>query len=142
MNEGRPPVPLISVILAVCLIAGAAPALTARDARELPARLTDQEFWALIVESSEPDGYFRSDNLTSNELGFQAVIPDLLGRTKPGRAYLGVGPEQCGQALGVDRSERSGIAEPTEQKAAHLVLRPMDSAFAVLARGHGGSARI
>lgn len=90
----RTPVPLIAVILAVCLIAGAVPALTARDARELPARLTDQEFWALIVESSEPDGYFRSDNLTSNELGFQAVIPDLLGRTKPGRAYLGVGPEQ------------------------------------------------
>src|SRR4029078_3035308 len=46
---------------------------------------------------SEPGGYFRSaniTNLTSNELWFQYVIPDLLSRTKPGGVYLGVGPEQ------------------------------------------------
>jgi hypothetical protein len=82
-------------IVVACLLAGVlAPVATASKARELPARLSDQEFWALVAESSEPDGYFRSDNLTSNELGFQAVIPDLLGRAKPGRVYLGVGPEQ------------------------------------------------
>ncbi len=60
----------------------------------LPARLTDGEFWRLRVESSEPDGYFRSDNLTSNELLYQHVIPDLMKRTRPGAVYLGVGPEQ------------------------------------------------
>src|SRR5580765_4319972 len=60
----------------------------------LPARLTDQEFWKLSVDSSEPDGYFRSDNLLSNEIWFQYVIPDLVQRTKPGGVYLGVGPEQ------------------------------------------------
>src|SRR6266850_1396822 len=63
-------------------------------AAKLPARLTDLEFWQLSNDSSEPDGYFRSDNLTSNELGFLHVIPDLVTRTKPGEAYLGVGPEQ------------------------------------------------
>ena len=41
--------------------------------RQLPSRLTDQEFWRLSVDSSEPNGYFRSENLTSNELLFEAV---------------------------------------------------------------------
>ena len=45
-------------------------------------------------ESSEPDGFFRSDNLLSNELGFQYVVPELAQTTKPGRVYMGVGPEQ------------------------------------------------
>ena len=61
---------------------------------ELPSRLTDEEFWKIVVDASEPNGYFRSDTLTSNELGFQRVIPELVAITKPGGAYLGVGPEQ------------------------------------------------
>ena len=60
----------------------------------LPRHLTDQEFWRIMEEFSEPDGYFRSDNLLSNELYIQNVIPDLLGQTKPGGVYMGVGPEQ------------------------------------------------
>jgi len=48
----------------------------------------------MIEKFSEPDGYFRSDNLLSNEVGIQSVIPDLLLRTKPGGVYMGVGPEQ------------------------------------------------
>jgi len=63
-------------------------------AASLPARLTDQEFWRLSTESSETDGFFRSDNLLSNELGFQPVVPNLTRLVKPGRVYLGVGPEQ------------------------------------------------
>jgi len=60
----------------------------------LPSHLTDQEFWHTIEDISEPGGYFRTDNLVSNENGFQRVIPDLLLRTNPGGVYLGVGPEQ------------------------------------------------
>jgi hypothetical protein len=71
-------------------VAGQAPA----SARELPARLGDQEFWRLSEELSEPGGTFRSDNLLSNELGFPSVIGDLVARTKPGGVYMGVGPEQ------------------------------------------------
>ncbi len=63
-------------------------------AASLPARLTDQEFWRLLSESSETDGFFRSDNLLSNESGFQFVVPDLARMVKPGRVYMGVGPEQ------------------------------------------------
>jgi len=43
---------------------------------------------------SEADGIFRSDNLLSNELNFQYVIPELVGGAQPGRVYMGVGPEQ------------------------------------------------
>ena len=61
---------------------------------ELPTRLTDRDFWRLSTEWSEPNGYFRSENLTSNELLFEHVIADLVARTRPGDVYLGVGPEQ------------------------------------------------
>ena len=63
-------------------------------AASLPARLGDQEFWRLVSDSSESDGAFRSDNLLSNELGYQFVIPELARTTKVGRVYMGVGPEQ------------------------------------------------
>src|SRR4026208_2060970 len=63
-------------------------------AASLPARLGDAGFWRLVTDSSEPDGFFRSDNLLSNELGFQYVVPELMRTTKPGQAYMGVGPEQ------------------------------------------------
>jgi hypothetical protein len=60
----------------------------------LPARLSDQAFWKLITDVSEPDGTFRSDNLVSNEIRFQWVLPELMRTVRPGGVYLGVGPEQ------------------------------------------------
>ena len=47
----------------------------------------------MIVSFSEPGGFFRSDNLISNEMAFQHVIPELQKTPHPG-AYLGVGPDQ------------------------------------------------
>src|SRR5437588_10306495 len=91
-----------SVVLGVALAALAAAALSigpslegVRAAAEtVPARLSDQEFWHLVTDFSEANGTFRSDNLLSNELWLQYVIPDLLRTTKTGRVYMGVGPEQ------------------------------------------------
>ena len=60
----------------------------------LPAALTDQEFWRLTEDLSEPNGDFNSDNLLSNETTFQYVIPALKKTIKPGGVYMGVGPEQ------------------------------------------------
>jgi hypothetical protein len=60
----------------------------------LPDKLSDRDYWNLVTEFSEPDGEFRSDNLLSNELFLQTVIPDLIRAAKPSRVYLGVGPEQ------------------------------------------------
>jgi len=66
----------------------------AAAAGSLPSRVTDRDFWALVSDLSEPGGSFRSDNLLSNELRLQYVIPDLLRTVPRGRAYIGVGPEQ------------------------------------------------
>src|SRR5215470_2367063 len=64
------------------------------SAQSIPAKLSDGQFWKLSSESSEPDGSFRSDNLLSNEIYFQYVIPDLVKTAKSERVYMGVGPEQ------------------------------------------------
>ena len=66
----------------------------AQAADTLPARLTDQEFWKLSQDFSEPNGSFASDNLVSNEIYLQWVVPDLVARARQGAVYLGVGPEQ------------------------------------------------
>jgi hypothetical protein len=89
----RRAVGIAGLVLAIGLVA-AAPVTRAQGSSALPTSLTDQEFWDLSEQLSEPNGYFRSDNLLSNEMGFQWVIPDLVARTKPGGVYLGVGPEQ------------------------------------------------
>jgi hypothetical protein len=65
----------------------------------LPASLSTREFWSLVEQVSEPDGFFRSnsgspDNLLSNENTVSTVAAALAGRVKPGGVYLGVGPEQ------------------------------------------------
>ena len=80
--------------LVVLAVGAAVSRLSLRAAETLPARLSDQEFWRLSEQMSEPDGYFQSDNLLSNEIWLQYVIPDLVKRTKPGGVYMGVGPEQ------------------------------------------------
>jgi hypothetical protein len=61
---------------------------------ELPAQISDKAFWRMVVEFSEAGGFFRSDNLVSNEKTFQHVIPALQGIAAPGGVYLGVGPDQ------------------------------------------------
>ena len=48
----------------------------------------------MVLDFSEPNGFFRSDNLLSNELYFQSVVPELTRVAVPDRVYLGVGPEQ------------------------------------------------
>ncbi len=60
----------------------------------LPSQISDKEFWGLVTGFSEPGGFFRSDNLVSNETAFQSVVPELRRRVSPGGAYLGVGPDQ------------------------------------------------
>jgi hypothetical protein len=80
---------LVGVLL---LVAGVRFAPPARST--VPDSLTDEQFWALSAELSEPGGSFRSDNLLSNERLMQHVIPSLVRDIRPGSAYLGVGPEQ------------------------------------------------
>ena len=89
--------PRVLASLVVLLVLGLAPA--ARLSDTLPASLTDREFWSLTEQMSEPNGYFRSnsgspDNLLSNESNVSWVAASLATRVKPSGVYLGVGPEQ------------------------------------------------
>lgn len=83
-----------AAVLVVAFVAALAPVRAQRPADRLPDRLTDEEFWRLSQELSEPNGFFQSDNLVSNEIFFPYIINDLIARTKPGGVYLGVGPDQ------------------------------------------------
>jgi hypothetical protein len=87
---------LLAALVVFVAVAGAtlAPRTPAAAVHELPARLSDQQFWALSTRFSEAGGTFHSDNFVSNEGEFQTVIPDLLRRTRQDGVYLGVGPEQ------------------------------------------------
>lgn len=51
-------------------------------------------FPQLIAELSEEGGYFPSDNLVSNELGYQKILHKLDELNVRGGVYIGVGPEQ------------------------------------------------
>jgi len=86
------------IFLATCLVLCVASTdrltPTGRAVAAAPAELSDKQFWSLSRDSSEEDGFFRSDNLLSNETTFQYIIPDLLKSAKQGRVYMGVGPEQ------------------------------------------------
>jgi hypothetical protein len=84
---------LLAAILSVSLTE-VAPEFVRAVAPALPDKLSDREFWSLITEFSEPNGVFRSDNLLSNELLLQTVIPELARPPRINRVYLGVGPEQ------------------------------------------------
>jgi len=87
------PVRLAAIVLSLMLLR----VVDVPARADLPLRLSDEAFWKLSQDASEPGGYFRSadiTNLTSNELWFQYVIPDLVRRATPGSVYLGVGPEQ------------------------------------------------
>ena len=82
-------------IVALCVVVHA----PASSQATLPATISDRAFWALTEQISEPDGYFRSnsgspDNLLSNENTVSTVAASLAERVKPSGVYLGVGPEQ------------------------------------------------
>src|SRR5215468_7418371 len=62
--------------------------------QKFPAEISDKEFWRIVTEFSEKDGFFDSDNFVSNEGAFQSVIPRLVETAKSGGVFIGVGPEQ------------------------------------------------
>ena len=84
---------LYAVVVALLVWAAPLPLAGQQTAASLPAALSDREFWTLVDEFSEPDGFFQSENLVGNERPLQQVIP-ALERMRRGDAYLGVAPDQ------------------------------------------------
>lgn len=85
---------LLSVVVCTLWGAGLLAPRVHVAAESLPKALSDAAFWQMVVDFSERGGFFRSDNLISNESTFQHVIPELKSRTSRGGVYIGVGPDQ------------------------------------------------
>jgi len=79
----------------IAVFGGASLSLGSRVvAPSIPERLSDDVFWRMVSDFSEPGGFFRSDNFVSNEITFQWVLPEIAKTTKTGGVYMGVGPDQ------------------------------------------------
>jgi len=87
--SGKPSI-LVGTWLAILMLVSSA----IRGADTLPSQIPDDAYWKMIESWSEPTGVFPSENFTSNENGFQMILPSLLEATKTNSVYLGVGPEQ------------------------------------------------
>jgi hypothetical protein len=68
--------------------------LSSHASDTLPAQLSDADHWKMIKDFSERDGDFQYTVITSNETGYQEILPQLTKSVAPGGTYLGVGPEQ------------------------------------------------
>ena len=97
----------------------------------LPSSLSDKDFWRFTEEFSEPNGFFRSDNLLSNEMVFARVLPELVARAKPSGVYLGVGPEQNFTYIAAIRPK---IAFITDIRRGNLHLQLMYKALFELSK--------
>ena len=118
-----------AIVTLACYVAGFASAPTA----DLPQQLTSPDFWKLSAELSEANGTFRSDNLLSNEIWLQHVIPEL---TKTAKTWAGLPRrraraelhlhrrDQAGHGVHRGRPPRQPAAAPDVQGALRAVDRP------------------
>jgi len=111
----------------IAAVAAAALALAEAQAPHALAdepSLTDQEFRSLITTMSERGGTFLTDNIVSNEIAMQDVLPEL-ERVHRG-AYVGVGPEQN---LTYIAALKPSIAFVVDLQRANLLLHLMYKAL-------------
>jgi hypothetical protein len=64
------------------------------DAARAQRVASDSTFAALVARLSEPNGYFDSDNIITNEASYLHVASQLEKRGTHGGVYIGVGPDQ------------------------------------------------
>jgi len=93
-----------------------------KAAESLPAEVSDEAFWKMVVDMSEPDGSFQFENFLSNELGYQYVIPRLLQITRPGGVYMGVAPEQNFTYIAAMKPKMAFIIDIRRQNMIELLM--------------------
>jgi hypothetical protein len=79
-----------SIAVGVCVIAAMAGWAVWQEIQSLPAQL---DFPRLVAEFSEPNGWFDTDNLISNEKSYLHVMRPLERAGLSGGVYIGVGPD-------------------------------------------------
>ena len=73
----------VAILVAILLCGLIGISGQSRAQSTIPNRFADTTFWRMTVDFSEPNGFFRSDNLLSNESSFQWVVPSLAKMTRP-----------------------------------------------------------
>jgi hypothetical protein len=66
----------------------------APESKPAEVTISSQQFAQLIERFSEPNGYFDTDNLISNEASYLHVLGKIRQMRIGGGAYIGVGPDQ------------------------------------------------
>ena len=107
----------VALLLSGFLLAAPAP-----QAANLPAQLTDAEFWRIFTEFSEPGGTYPYENFVTNEETIQDIMPVLTRVTKPGGVYLGVGPEQNFTYISGIKPRMAFIFDIRRQNAIELLM--------------------
>ena len=69
-------------ILAITFALILVPTLASHAVDTLPPSLSDQDFWKIVTDYSEPGGDFAFEMYMSNEETFQEILPDLLKRVQ------------------------------------------------------------
>jgi hypothetical protein len=105
-----------------CILLLSIALLTSRGADTLPAQIPNAEFWRMVTEFSEPDGFFQFENFISNEPTYQVVLPDVTKLLKPGGAYLGVAPEQNFTYITATRPQVAFIVDIRRQNMIELLM--------------------
>jgi hypothetical protein len=88
----------------------------------VPAQISDAGFWRMVSDFSEEGGTFTFENLVSNEVTFQEVIPALKQKARPRGAYLGVGPEQNFTYIAALRPSVAFIIDIRRQNMMELLI--------------------
>jgi hypothetical protein len=107
----KPRVVLVAALLFASSLAAPPVISRLRGAESLPDSISDQEFWKMTADFSEPGGFFRSENLLSNEAGFPYILTDLAKAASPARVYMGVGPEQNFEYIAVLKPKMAFIVD-------------------------------
>ncbi len=91
-------------------------------AQSLPDHLTDQQFWKLVTDMSEPGGYEWSNNVVSNEGQAQRPIASLERTIAPGTVFVGVGLEQNFTYIAALRPKLAFIVDARRQTLVEHLL--------------------
>jgi hypothetical protein len=89
-------VPIMRKRHILLVLAGTLALTTASAAQVVPRSIPDSiaDLGALVARLSDAGGYFDTDNLISNERGYQQVLGAMDRLHVRGGAYIGVGPDQ------------------------------------------------
>src|SRR5499427_9776429 len=83
-------------------------------------------FAQTIARLSEPNGYFDTDNLISNESSYLQVVPELAQRGVHGGAYVGVGPDQNFSYIAATRPSIAFIIDiRRDNELLHLLFKAL-----------------